>query len=142
MKIVAYGSLMNQNSLEKTLQRSAQLITVTVPNVQRVFNAPFGDYAFLNLAFVEDNSIEAAYFELDKEEIEKFNQRERGSELVEVMAGMYAFVWPKAYCKDLPVLQSYIDFCQTGCRELNINFWPGTQQPQVIFDDAKKPLYP
>lgn len=141
MNIITYGSLMNQKSLEKTLQRDAKLLTITLPKANRIFNAPFGDYAFLNLELGGKDSIEAAYFELDKNEIEKFSEREKDSELIEVVKGMYAFVWPAAYCRELPVLQSYIDVCESGCRDLGIDLWSGMKMPQKIIDDSRQPLY-
>lgn len=141
MKIIAYGSLMNQKSLENTLQRSVELNVITVPNVQRIFNAPFDNYAFLNIENVKGVSIEAAYFELKPNETKKFTEREEGSEIIEVLPGYFAFVWPKAYSQELPVLQSYIDICLAGCRELNIDLWGGTKVPQAIVDDTSNPLY-
>ena len=141
MTILAYGSLMNQKSLEKTLQRKTQLTPITVPNTQRRFNAPFGDYAFLNIGFDDNCSIEAAYFELGSNEVGKFAEREEGAELIEVLPSMYAFIWPVEYCQELPVLQSYIDVCTSGCRELGISFWPGTNMPEKIIDDSSRPLY-
>jgi hypothetical protein len=142
MNVIAYGSLLNQNSLEKTLGRKATLIPITLLGFQRVFNAQFGDYAFLNVEKMSDATIETAYFSLDEKEAVLFAEREKGSELIEVMPGFVAFVWPEKYCRELPVLQSYIDVCLLGAIVLEIDFWRGTKRPQTILDDRKSPLYP
>lgn len=142
MNIVAYGSLMKQSSLESAVQRPALLRKITVTGWKRVFNAPFDDYAFLNLQRAPGVEIEAAYFELEPAEVELFAEREAGAELVEVKAGFFAFVWPQDYCRDLPALRSYIDVCSEGASELGIDFTVGTDWPQTVVDDTRDPIYP
>ncbi|MDB5179153.1 MAG: hypothetical protein JWN01_1096 [Patescibacteria group bacterium] len=141
MNIIVYGSLMKQASLEATLGRTAVLTKVTVPGYNRVFNAPFDNYAFLNLQFAVDAYIEAAYFELKPAEIANFGEREAGSELVEVKPGFFAFIWPADYVAELPVLQSYVNFCEEGASVLGIDMRQGFITPQTIVDDTLKPLY-
>jgi hypothetical protein len=142
MNIIAYGSLMNQPSLEKSLGRQASLYPITLLGYERIFNAPFGHYAFLNLQPAKNTTTEVAYFNLNTDEVEKFSIREQGSDLVEVESDYYAFLWPIAKGKLLPVLQSYIDVCQTGADHIGINLWRNTIQPTVIIDDSRDPLYP
>lgn len=141
MKIIAYGSLLNSGSLAKTLGRVAELKPIELAGYARVFNAPFGEYAFFNLVSEPESVIEAAYFELAETEVERFMEREKGSQVLEVLPDYYAFVWPEANCRELPVLQSYIDVCQSGCDELKIDLWPGTKMPAVVVDDRQAPLY-
>lgn len=141
MNIIAYGSLMNKNSLEKTLGRHATLKKIIVPNVKRFFNAPFGDYAFLNLLPDKKNFIEAAYFCLSRDELGRFSEREAGSTLQELLPGFFAFIWPDANCRELPVLQSYITFCSEGALQNKISFWQGTYQPHLVINDLNNPLY-
>ncbi len=133
---------MNRNSLKKTLQRDVELTTLVIPSVTRVFDAPFSEYAYCNLKFARDTSIQAAYFSMEEQELKKFAEREAGSIMVEVLPSFFAFVWPEEKCRTLPVLQSYIDFCMQGANELTIDFWEGTKKPKKIIDDRKKPLYP
>ena len=57
MNIIAYGSLMNQFSLEATLGRPAKLTKITIPGYSRIFNAPFDGHAFLNLQASSPNSL-------------------------------------------------------------------------------------
>ena len=141
MNIVAYGSLMCRSSLESTLRRPAVLAALTVPGWRRVFNAAFDDYAYLNLLPVTGTVIEAASFALDPAELPLFGEREAGSELIEVTPGYFAFVWPGAQCRELPVLRSYIDICRRGADELGIDFVTGTDWPLDVVDDAGDPAY-
>jgi hypothetical protein len=140
MKIIAYGSLMNQTSLERTLDRPARLSRTVVSGYERIFNAPFGDYGFLNLRQNMNASIEAAYFELEAGELDKFAEREKGSSLIEVTPGYFAFIWDRPV-DGLPVLKSYIDVCLVGARQLTISFWPGMVKPALILDDRNDPIY-
>ena len=142
MNTVAYGALMKHSSLETVLRRPAPLSKITVTGWKRIFNAPFDDYAFLNLQRAPGVEIEAAYFELESAELELFAEREAGAELVEVEAGFFAFVWPQGYCRDLPVLRSYIVVCSDGASELGIDFMVGLDWPQTVVDDTHDPIYP
>lgn len=141
MKIIAYGSLLNKSSLEATLGRRVVLKRIVVPGYKRVFNAPFGGYAFMNLEKSPGSQIEAAYFEVDWTELVKFSEREAGSKLLEILPGYWAFMWPRSQCRKLPVLQSYIEFCLEGCRLLNVSLWSGTKKPDLIIDDSQNSLY-
>jgi len=141
MKVIAYGSLMNRRSLESVVRRPAPLSKVTVSGWRRIFNAPFDGYAFLNLQPAEGRRVEAAYFELDPAEQQLFDEREAGADLVEVARGFHAFVWPEDYCRELPALQSYVDFCSCAADELGVNFTAGLDWPKIIIDDTGNPLY-
>ncbi len=142
MNIIAYGSLLKKSSLEKTLQREATLQRTTLPGFRRIFNAPFDDYAFLNIEKSSRTSIDVAFFTLNKKELAKFAERESGSDVIECLPGYYAFVWPQISCKELPVLQSYIDVCEAGAQEVGIDLWKGIKKPKVIINDRENPLYP
>lgn len=135
MKIMAYGSLMNQNSLEKTLSRSVKLTKIIVPGYGRVFDAPFGKYAYLNLR-ESPGRMEAALFEMEERELIKFDEREAGSKLIEIMPGILTFIWPDAYCRRLPVLRDYIDICAAGASRLSVDIWRNTELPNEIIDVA------
>jgi hypothetical protein len=141
MKVIAYGSLMSQTSLESTLGRRAGLTAVSISGWKRVFNAPFDGYAFLNLKRESDASIEAAFFELGATELPLFAEREAGSELLEVMTGYYAFVWPEHYCQNLPALRSYIQLCEQSATRNGLDFSVGLEYPVLVIDDLAKPLY-
>lgn len=141
MNIIAYGSLLNKQSLETTLQRKTKLNKIIIPRYERIFNAPFGEYSFLNLQKNKTSFIETAYFVLKENEIEKFKEREAGSDLVEVLPTYFAFIWPEQYCNTLPVLQSYIDVWAKGAEQLKIDIWKNTIKPVVIEDDRKNPRY-
>jgi hypothetical protein len=75
------------------------------------------------------------------QELKLFWERERGSKLVEIRKGYYAFIWPKENCARLPVLQSYIDICLKGASNMGIDFWKNTVKPSKIVDDRKSPKY-
>lgn len=141
MKIIAYGSLMNKKSLFKTLSKKVKIKKIDIQNFERVFNAPFGDFAYLNLRAKTGGKIEACYFEIGKKDLSEFLKREEGSNLVEIMPGFFAFVWPKEKCAKLPVLLSYIKTCEAGAKNLGIDFWSGTTRPKKIVNDLANPLY-
>ncbi len=141
MNIIAYGSLLNKKSLEKTLARRTDLYKIIIPGVKRIFNAPFGEYSYLNLQMSKGSTIETAYFTLQRSEINKFAKREAGSELTELLPGYYAFIWPNKLCKELPVLQSYIDICKVGAENLDVDFWKNTIRPVEIIDDRNNAQY-
>jgi gamma-glutamylcyclotransferase (GGCT)/AIG2-like uncharacterized protein YtfP len=140
MKIIAYGSLMNKKSLAKTLKEPIKLTKITIKNFERVFNAPFGKFAYLNLRPRKNAKIEAAYFEASNKQINLLNKRE-GIAPTEIQKGFFAYIWPKEKCANLPVVASYIKVCETGAKELDINFWQGTVVPKKIINDLKNPLY-
>ena len=141
MKFVVYGALMNRSSLESVVGPSAPLSKIVVPGWKRVFNAPFDGYAFLNLTPAAGSKIEAAYFRLDPAMLERFAEREAGSELVEVVPGFHAFVWPEPYCRELPTLRSYIDVCSHAARDLGIDLTLGLDWPRNVVDDTENPQY-
>jgi hypothetical protein len=142
VNVVAYGSLMHQPSLEATLRRPAQLNKVTVPGWRRVFDAAFPDgLAYLNLRPAPGSQVQAAWFTVSESELRLFADREAGSNLVEVLPGFHAFVWPEACCRELPVLSSYIDICHRGAKALGIDLGQGTTWPAAIRDDSASPAY-
>lgn len=141
MKVVVYGSLMNRSSLESVVRRPAPLSTIAISGWKRIFNAPFDGYAFLNLQPDESVEIEAGYFELDPAERHLFAEREAGADLIEVMSGFYAFIWPEYCCRELPALRSYIDICSNAASDLGVDFAVGLDWPSVVVDDTKNPEY-
>jgi hypothetical protein len=142
MKVVAYGSLMHRPSLEATLRRPAALTRITIPGWRRVFNAPFPDgLSYLNIAPALSGQIEAGYFTVEAAELPLFADREAGSELVEVMSGYHAFVWPRPAWRELPVPRSYLEVCRQGADGLGVNLELGTTWPAVVHDDSAGPLY-
>lgn len=141
MKLFAYGSLMNQSSLAGQLGRPTALTPSLLWGFRRVFNAPFDEYAYLNLEQSPGACVSGAVFELNEQEIELFRDREAGSCLTEVSAGCFAFIWPDRACRELPVVQSYLDLCEAGANALQINFWAYTRRPRVIINDRHSPIY-
>jgi hypothetical protein len=141
MNIIAYGSLMNQAQLTSTLGRPARLRPVELPGYARVFNAPFDGFAFLNLIEAAGTAIEVASFEITPRELPRFAEREAGSQLVPVLAGYYAFVWPEECTAELPVLQSYLAVCAEGAQALGLDVDRGLIAPARVVDDLRQPLY-
>lgn len=141
MKIIAYGSLLNVKSMAITFEELKTLRKINLPGFGRIFNAPFGQYSYLNLREGKNLQIEAAYFEVDNNQLKILKKREAGAELVEVMPGFFAFIWRGKYCKKKPVLASYIKVCEDGAQNLGVNFWEGTIKPLKIVNDLKKSLY-
>jgi hypothetical protein len=141
MKIVAYGSLMNRISLERTMKRPVKLSEIIISGYRRIYNAPFDGFSYLNIQYQQGITMEAAYFALHADEIELFKEREAGSLLVGVLPGYFAFQWPLTLCKELSVPRSYITICEQGARELGINMWKGTLLPKEITEDTGDPVY-
>jgi len=142
VNVVAYGSLMHRPSLEATLRRPAALTRITMPGWRRVFNAAFSDgLAYLNLQRALSSQIEAAFFTVDRSELPLFADREAGAELVEVMTGYHAFVWPERHCVELPVARSYVEVCRRGAADLGIDLSMGTTWPVTVLDDTDLPRY-
>jgi hypothetical protein len=142
MNVVAYGSLMYRPSLEATLRRPAALTRITIPGWRRVFNASFPDgLCYLNIAPALSSQMEAAYFTAEPAELALFADREAGSQLVEVLPGYHAFVWPRQAWRELPVLRSYLDVCRRGAADLGINLDLGTTWPAAVRDDSARPGY-
>lgn len=141
MNIIAYGSLQNRESLEATLGRPATYSRTKVVGYEKVFNAPFDGYAFLNLQKNPSASFECMYFTIQPNELYRFDAREAGSTLIEIMPDFWAFIWPDSYCRTLPVLQSYIDVCESGYAQNKLDFWESTVMPGAIVNDRKQPLY-
>jgi gamma-glutamylcyclotransferase (GGCT)/AIG2-like uncharacterized protein YtfP len=142
MKILAYGSLMNSSSLERLLDRKATLKPLTVIGYARIFNVPFFGYAYLNLTKQPGLVLEGAYFEIDDPELEKFAEREAGSDLIEVVPGIFAFIWTESLIEECPVLQTYIDFVSNSATQLGLNIQKGWIKPKIIIDDRQIPKYP
>ena len=141
MYIIAYGSLMDSAQLSQTLGRTAQLRLIILNGVARIFNAPFAGYAYLNLRFDPNSSVEAAWFMLQPSELVKFAEREAGSVLSEVAPGYYAFVWPNPPSTALETPRSYLELCQTAAIRLGIDFEIGLIRPARIAEDLNEPIY-
>ena len=95
---------------------------MTLNDYARIFNAKFGDFAYLNIQKIPGQKIEAGYFEITSSEVKLFRKCEAGSLLVEIKPGYFAFIWPEYLTAELPVLFSYINTCVNGANELKINF--------------------
>jgi hypothetical protein len=142
VNVVAYGALMHRPSLEATLRRPARLNRLTIPGWRRVFDAAFPDgLAYLNLRPALSTQIQAAWFNVAEPELRLFADREAGSDLVEVLPGFHAFVWPEARCREFPVLSSYVDICRRGAKALGIDLAQGTTWPATIRNDSANPAY-
>lgn len=142
MRVLGYGSLMNQQSLDRLLGRHAELHRVVVHGYARIFNAPFSGYAYLNLLAKSNSVIEAVSFEIEEAELQKFSEREAGSDLIELTPGLMGFVWPASATQELEVLQSYIDFCEDAANGMNVDLSIGLVRPAAILNDRKNPKYP
>ena len=142
IKVLAYGSLMQLESLVRSLGRPAELTPLTVIGYARTYNSPFSGLGYLNLVARTGSRIEAAYFELSGSELALFAEREAGSDLIEVTPGLFAFVWPPQLCEELPVPMSYIAFCALGAIQLGISLISGWLMPRTVMYDIPNPLYP
>ncbi|MFA7244537.1 MAG: gamma-glutamylcyclotransferase family protein [Patescibacteria group bacterium] len=141
-KIIAYGSLLDSKSRQKTIPTTKKLTPLNLKGYERIFNAPFKDRAYLNMRKNPDSEVQVAYFKVNDSELDDLISRESGSDLVEVANDCFAFIWPEKKSAQLPVYASYIKVCERGAAELGINFWQGTIEPVEIIDDLTDPKYP
>jgi hypothetical protein len=124
MKIIAYGSLMKQNSLETTLRRPAKLNKTTVAV-----------------------TIESAWFEASSSEAQFFAEREVGSELIEITPVFLRLCLAAEQLLESSGSGSYIDFCQQGqtrrgavsvCRFAHCRNFSGTQAAYQNSDGLRR----
>ena len=145
-KIFAYGSLINQVSLRKTVPEARHIIPAKTYGLQRVFNLA-SNYRFdaerncpicvLNIAEASaENVLNGCCFEMDEISLDKLLQREKGYDFCKIKAYHYqeegsAFnayfsrakqFRPYQYLKKSRAQQHYLDLCLQGSREYGDGF--------------------
>jgi len=145
-KIFAYGSLINQVSLRKTVPEARNIMPAKTFGLQRVFNLA-SHHRFdpekncpicvLNIAEANSNSIlNGTCFEMDEVSLQRILQRESGYDFCKIKACHYqdddqtfeAFYFrahqfdPYQYLSKSVIQQHYLNLCLQGCREYGDDF--------------------
>ena len=145
-KIFAYGSLINQGSLRKTVPEARNIIPAKTYGLQRVFNLA-SHYRFdpesncpvcvLNIAEADAESVlNGSCFEMDEESLDNLLQREKGYDFCKIKAYHYedkgqafdAYYFraqqftPYKYLAKSSVQLHYLNLCLHGSREYGDDF--------------------
>ena len=139
-KIFAYGSLLHQGSLTKTVPEARNIIPATVKGFKRVFNLA-SHYRFdamtqkavcvLNVAEAESQlELNGSCFEMDNQALQQLLHRESGYELCAIQARHYncqqdeftAYYFhakdfqPYTYLSNSAAQRHYLDLCLQGSK--------------------------
>ena len=138
--IFGYGSLINEDSLRKTVPSAKNIVPVRLQGYTRVFDFPSstrlceksGKCCTVLNAFEskKDSSINGIIFEMDEEDLQNLIYRETGYELIEVEVEnyydenvkivAYFFKAPKYesnyFLFDSEKQMEYLDLCVEGCK--------------------------
>ncbi len=145
-KIFAYGSLINQISLKKTVLEARNIIPAKTYGLQRVFNLA-STYRFdseqnspicvLNIAETDaESTLNGTCFEMDEVSLDNILQREKGYDFCKIKAHHYhdekqtfdAYYFrahqfsPYRYLANSSVQQHYLNLCLHGCMEYGDKF--------------------
>ncbi len=137
--IFGYGSLINQESREKT-GNSGTAIPVRVQGVQRSWSqiSPRSRICAVGVIFKKGASCNGVSFLVSESELPKFDERESGYDRVLLnphqilrwesqkhlpgKCWTYRLKQPKASSQECPIAQSYIDVAMSGCLEISEAF--------------------
>ena len=137
-KIFAYGSLINQTSLKKTVPEARNIMPAKTYGLQRVFNLASA-YRFdseyntpvcvLNIAETDDKgALNGTCFEMDEVSLDNILQREKGYDFCKIKAHHYddedqvfdAYYFrahqftPYKYLPKSRIQQHYLNLCLNG----------------------------
>ncbi len=137
-KIFAYGSLINQTSLKKTVPEARNTIPAKTYGLQRIFNLA-SSYRFdaghnspicvLNIAETNtDSTLNGTCFEMDEVSLDNILQREKGYDFCKIKAHHYhdenqtfdAYyfrahpITPYKYLPKSSIQQHYLNLCLNG----------------------------
>ena len=144
--IIGYGSLLNINSVQRTLKNVTYIEPIYLTHYQRSWNA-IDDQSvslsptYLGIEYKENATLNAVIFEIDISDLDMLDKREFLYHRVTVdkknikflennkinitnddKIYMYLTTNPKEPNKDYPIIQSYVDTCMIGCYQLEKQF--------------------
>lgn len=144
-RVFGYGSLLNENSLKKTVPNASNIKPVILRGFIRVFNAKCGricnckntNVAALNIEKSEINDfINGIVFEMDELHFDELLKREEGYELIEIDIESYegerfravTFRYPHFEAEydflfDSEVQMSYYNLCLDGAKSFGDDFY-------------------
>ncbi|MBI5645090.1 gamma-glutamylcyclotransferase [Candidatus Kaiserbacteria bacterium] len=146
--IFAYGSLMNPNSLAKTLVGKRTTIPAILSGYRRKMSVPFGGYAYLNIIPEPGSDVRGVLIPVDEHEFSQFTAREEGYRKTDVTRSLresidgaaYAFIAPDSDT-DLRVPRSYIETCTFGMAPKEKQEWIENTILSEIEEDLDNPVY-
>lgn len=142
MIIFGYGSLMNKESLRKTIKNVGEIRPATLKGYRRVFNlrakrmiSECGPVAVLDIEKRDNNLINGVYFEVDKSGLELLKEREILYGFIEVDIisegeGLKKALTVQArgkprtkYIFDCDLQKKYLDVCLRGAKDFGVDFY-------------------
>lgn len=157
-KIFAYGSLINQASLKKTVPEARNIIPAVTYGLQRVFNLA-SNYRFdselnspvcvLNIAETNENkALNGICFEMDECSLDNLLEREKGYDFCKIYAHHYrdpdqvfaAYYFrahqfsPYKYLPNSSAQRHYLNLCLHGSQLYGKNFIAEFKKSTVFWD--------
>ena len=132
--IFSYGSLINKNSLAKTIgiKNAKEAKEIIVRGYERGWrNHVHHEYRTgLGIIKKEDSKVNGVIFEIDEKYLKNLDKREYGFKRKEILNQTYVdgHLWsffvadPKTPTKEFPIAQSYVDTVIAGCLTHNKEF--------------------
>lgn len=145
-KIFAYGSLINQGSLRKTVPEARNIIPAKTYGLQRVFNLASqhrfdtdhkSPICVLNIAEANTESVlNGICFDMDESSLDRILQREKGYDFCKIRAYHYigdglafeAYYFrahqfkPYQYLSQSIIQYHYLNLCLQGCQVFGDDF--------------------
>jgi len=143
--IIGYGSLINLQSLRRTLPQIGYSLPVRVHGFKREWNAREDvtvsfSTTYLGITIDKKSSFNGVIFEIEESELERmdareflYDRKEVNKDSIEILGGDFCLnetekVWiyvtktPKEVIREFPLIQSYVDVCVFGCLEIEEEF--------------------
>jgi gamma-glutamylcyclotransferase (GGCT)/AIG2-like uncharacterized protein YtfP len=148
--IFGYGSLMNKDSLARTVPGPRAITRATLKGYQRKMNAPVGEFLYMNIVPNTDTEIDGVLIEVTEEEFELLKEREIGYEAVNIAAQLHNFALEEAIAfiaQDLTfpehrISRSYLATCMRDLPDSVCDQWlRETIIENEIIDDLHDPQY-
>ncbi len=150
ISVFAYGSLLNPQSLQKTLPGNRALRWTSLLGYQRKINALVNGYLYLNIVPRNGKWVSGKLITVTERELEALKLRETGYVCVDVtdrieipVKGIvYAFIAPDTASPDLKIPRSYLLTCLSGKSEVEKKLWlKETLIENEIEEDLDHPVY-
>lgn len=120
--VFGYGSLMNPESLERTIAGPKEVSRANVRGYVRKFNKKGSRYLYLNLVPQDETIVTGVIIPVTEAELAMLKRREFGYACVDVTADIveeidgivYAFMAPDEHYPDMKISRRYIETCLGG----------------------------
>lgn len=148
--VFGYGSLMNKESLARTVPGERRIESMRLRGYQRKMNARSGDYLYMNLIPNPDASVEGVVIEVTSEEFELLREREIGYDAIDVTLDLegdapgtvVAFIAEDKHHPERKILRSYFETCFRDIPEPHRSLWIEEMIIEnEIHEDTERPEY-